>query len=476
MTRALVLVCALLGATSANAEDCSHSCGTGDLDATGCCVGAPKARRPLDNAVSADRTPNFEIVLGSRADATRIEVCRDLACSALVTSWTAEGAVSTGPPLPTGTFFWRANSRRLGSDFASKTTPRRLKITATSTEAMLSVPGRVYVQRQVELATNTLTALVPIDLRAGDRIVVSNVRVKRMRFDTVELVYREVSDPVQRNRIPVLALRWTPRPPGAFAGPFPSPAGPAGYESFMSPIGTFLLEERPLAPGERLIMMTPSLVRSETTTDMIAALGIELPNNLPVPREAVETLCTHVIAGDRLTKLKPFSPEKLIEEWKVSNRTDPPTPLRLETKVTTGFDGRSIKWMWMLPQGTYYSFGVIEPGSNSPFPAIPPARRAFRSPFLGGDPVAHEGVAIATADANLREQWRHVYKFVFDTTTKEPLRSRFLPLFVPFLSNDEVKRVATVSAESLRALGLSLTPTLGARDFLVLVGDVEVFR
>jgi hypothetical protein len=77
----------------------------------GCTVtpAQPRQLAPLSGSKVTSRRPNFKVKLGNGASGVRVDVCRDRACTNIVTTARVIGSTATPTiDLPTGMLFWRA--------------------------------------------------------------------------------------------------------------------------------------------------------------------------------------------------------------------------------------------------------------------------------------------------------------------------------------------------------------------------------
>ena len=77
---------------------------------------APRPIAPLSTATVTARRPTLRWALAAGTDGARVEICRDRACTILITSFDAAGP--SGAPaadLPAGVVFWRLHGRAGGS-------------------------------------------------------------------------------------------------------------------------------------------------------------------------------------------------------------------------------------------------------------------------------------------------------------------------------------------------------------------------
>jgi hypothetical protein len=77
---------------------------------------APRPIAPLSTATVTSQTPTLHWVLASDTDGARVDICRDRACTVIVTTFTASGTSGRpSAPLSAGVYFWRLHGKANGA-------------------------------------------------------------------------------------------------------------------------------------------------------------------------------------------------------------------------------------------------------------------------------------------------------------------------------------------------------------------------
>ncbi|HEX8792245.1 MAG TPA: integrin alpha, partial [Polyangiaceae bacterium] len=135
-----------LAAAACSAPHTSPSSSSGGPDAVN--VPAPRPMAPASLSFSTSRVPTFRWELAHGSSGARVEICRDRACDAVVTSFDATGSSGVASTeLPAGLVFWRL--RGLSAGAAGSTTsvtwelvvPARSAPVATTWGTMLDANG-----------------------------------------------------------------------------------------------------------------------------------------------------------------------------------------------------------------------------------------------------------------------------------------------------------------------------------------------
>jgi hypothetical protein len=112
-----VSTCRDLAVDRTNCGACDRACGTSESCTAGACVApvTPRPIAPLSTAIVTSRRPLLRWALASGTDGAAVEICRDRACTVVVTSFLVSG--DRGAPtveLPAGVLFWRLRGRTSG--------------------------------------------------------------------------------------------------------------------------------------------------------------------------------------------------------------------------------------------------------------------------------------------------------------------------------------------------------------------------
>ncbi|MDP3220137.1 MAG: FG-GAP-like repeat-containing protein, partial [Deltaproteobacteria bacterium] len=112
-----VSTCRDLAVDRANCGACNRACAASESCTAGACVGpvTPRPIAPLSTAIVTSRRPLLRWALASGTDGAAVEICRDRACTGVVTSFSVSG--DRGAPtveLPAGVLFWRLRGRTSG--------------------------------------------------------------------------------------------------------------------------------------------------------------------------------------------------------------------------------------------------------------------------------------------------------------------------------------------------------------------------
>jgi len=102
--------------TAAHCGGCGRTCPSlQSCIAGGCTATTPRPMAPLSTAIVSSRRPTLRWSLASGMDGAAVEICRDRACTSVLTTFSASG--TRGAPamdLPAGVLFWRLRGQASG--------------------------------------------------------------------------------------------------------------------------------------------------------------------------------------------------------------------------------------------------------------------------------------------------------------------------------------------------------------------------
>jgi len=102
--------------TAAHCGGCGRACPSlQSCIAGGCTATTPRPMAPLSTAIVSSRRPTLRWSLASGMDGAAVEICRDRACTSVLTTFSASG--TRGAPamdLPVGVLFWRLRGQTSG--------------------------------------------------------------------------------------------------------------------------------------------------------------------------------------------------------------------------------------------------------------------------------------------------------------------------------------------------------------------------
>jgi hypothetical protein len=171
------------GATDAIAAGGNVDADGGSMDATGSdgsgadapipILPPPRLIAPLSTATSTSQTPLFRWVLADGEDGAQIDICRDRACTTLVTTFSVVGSSALSPVLLTqGVYFWRVRGA-LGNTFGTVNSPMwevfvgaRGAVKASSWGSVLDPNGDGFADVMIG-ASNTMGANENVYLYTG---------------------------------------------------------------------------------------------------------------------------------------------------------------------------------------------------------------------------------------------------------------------------------------------------------------------